>query len=194
MRKPVRFSVGLFGGALTLALVAACAGTTSGQPTPGDGGDSPSNTGSQQSSSRPTTGSSPGKVITSLKNADPCSILTTSDLDSLGLTVQGEHTNSHRSRGCTWTQNGASLDLAIRTNQGLTGFAVEGATHVKKLQIGDHNAKQQITPGTEGCVIGIGITATSRVDVSAVMTETSKECPAAVKSAKVVEPHLPPAH
>lgn len=191
MLKPVRAACLTLGSATALVLLAACGGATPGEP--GPVADTPTASGMHQPSGPSTTSSSPSGTITSLADADPCSILTHDDLNSLGLTVQGKKSDSARSRGCSWTQNGATMAVSIRMSQGLTGFAVKGGTGLKSFRVGDHDAKRQITPGTEGCVIGIGVTKTSRVDVTVAMPDTKEECSAARETAERVEPHLPPA-
>lgn len=195
MLRVSRTSVAVLGCSLAFVLLSACGGTTSGDPSPGadtsvDAGDSVSST--VTPSQGDSTDSSSGDAVAILKSDDPCSILTNNELDSLGLTASGEKTKTGRSQGCTWTQNGSSLRVAIRSKQGLGDFAISEAKGLKSLSIGDHNAKQLITPGTEICVVGIGLSDHSRVDVSVAMANTDEECSAAEQSAKVVEPHLPP--
>lgn len=190
----IRASLGLAGSGIALLLLTACGSSTGGQPSPA--GDA--STGAAQSSNAAppagsSTGSPPSGHVSSLDDADPCTLLTQQDLDALGMTAHGERVSSKRSHGCQWTQGGQSLEVGIRMQQGLDGFALEGAKHVKSLHIGSHAAKQQVTPKSEACLIGIGVSSNSRVDVTVLLDDTSKECSAAKTSAKRVEKHLPPA-
>jgi hypothetical protein len=79
--------------------------------------------------------------------------------------------------------------VAIRTNVGLSGFLANGGT-VHDITVGTHQAKQ-VLDDSGSCVVGIGVSDSSRVDVTATPGATADPCPVAGKLANLIEPKLP---
>ena len=84
-----------------------------------------------------------------------------------------------------------TLGLLIPTHGGLSGFhppSADGILH--PLTIGGHQALEAVE-GTTACQIAIGVSASSRVEVTATTEGRADPCPAALALARLVERRLP---
>ncbi len=101
-------------------------------------------------------------------------------------------------RYCSWQrpvdangQNGYVVAVGLRDSQGLASVNTDGYT-ATPVQIGRHQGKQLQANGSGGCIVVIGVTATSRVDVTVTDSVTAASaCSTANQLANVVEPQLP---
>jgi hypothetical protein len=175
----VRRLVVLAGLAVALVGVAGCNNSTGGQPSA-----AATTAGSPPESTSPSAGGG---------NALPvdraCSLLSAGDLSSLGVSsapTQGTVGTAHTCEADNATDH---IIVGIRTNVGLSGFVANGGT-VHDLTIGTHQAKQEVD-NTGSCLIGIGVSSSSRVDVTVTGDGTTDPCPTAMNVAKLVEPKLP---
>jgi hypothetical protein len=80
------------------------------------------------------------------------------------------------------------MAVAIRTNAGLAGFQASGET-LHNITIGKHQAEQYANSTT--CYVAIGVSDSSRVDVSVTQILTGDPCPPAMTLANLIEPKLP---
>ena len=169
--------------ATALFALAACTQATagSGNPasttTPGSGGTSTSSNGG-------------GASTASLQ---PCDLLSASVLSQNQLTKTDSGTQSG-ARTCAWTKSvdingngGYTLGINIRDSQGLSDTSDAGYT-VTPDSIGGHQGKQLERSGS--CIVAIGVSNTSRVDVQA-SGDPGQSCPLANQFAKSIEPQLP---
>jgi hypothetical protein len=182
--------------AISTVSLAGCTTETGGLPTPGNTQPTP-NTGrptipggGTSSSSTPT---STRTADSSLRNTDPCSLLSTADMSALSL-LKGEVTAGSREddKGCRWhsTREG---DYSIQVDvYALLGTKEVRATgEIKPIgKVGTHQAVQYVFGTT--CSVSLGITETSRVDVRVgAGGNNQKACEMAPQVARLVEPKLP---
>jgi hypothetical protein len=81
--------------------------------------------------------------------------------------------------------------LDIRTDAGLSSFApVAGGGPVTESDVGSHQAKEQADKNASSCTVAIGVSDSSRVDVTATGDGNTDPCPATLAVAKLVEPKL----
>lgn len=172
--------------AAALVAIAACTGSTPGDPKPTP------NTGNPTSSEDPrssTSSPTSTKASGSLADTDPCSLLSRSEAEQVTgpLVEEPKPEKVASSRTCQFAPNRASFSVGIRTNVGLAGVQANGG-EIKEITVGRHQAKQLL--GASGsCGIYIGVTSSSRVDV--VLNGQGDPCPPALKIAELVEPKLP---
>jgi hypothetical protein len=131
-----------------------------------------------------------------LSSIQPCGVLDSSQISQNGLTDQ-EASSGSGARSCTWSNdnfddgNGYALKVDIRDSQGLTDFSTAGYS-VTDDPIGGHQGKQAQRTGGPGCIIAIGVSPTSRVDVTAeTASDANQACMVANQYAKLIEPKLP---
>ncbi|MGH3436345.1 MAG: DUF3558 family protein [Sciscionella sp.] len=133
--------------------------------------------------------SAPTQAAT-LATVDPCSLLPRADAAQVGVTGAGNPENVGTARGCAWhTTDGAEVSVDVRTNLGLSQVQANGGTVGPVTTLGSHQSRQQ--QNSVGCLVAIGVTAGSRVDVQGVSTNGTPDCSAAQQAAKVIEPNLP---
>ncbi|HEX4722212.1 MAG TPA: DUF3558 domain-containing protein [Pseudonocardiaceae bacterium] len=168
---------------LAAILVGASACTN---PTPGQASGVTTTTGSQPGD----TSSPSGGGGTALPVDHACSLLSSSDLQQLGASSPPTEEMVGTAHSCDFDSDDYTFGVAIRTNVGLSGFVATGSGPVKDMSIGGHQAKQEV--GNSGaCVIGIGVSDTSRVDLTVLPAENQDPCPTALKLANIIEPKLP---
>lgn len=170
---------------VTLVGVAACNSTTTGQPGAASTTQSGGPTSATSSPDTPTSAGGSG----GLPVDHPCSLLSSSDLTTLGVSAQPTEGTTGSAHTCDFDSSDFSMGIAIRTNVGLSGFNNPGGTP-QNIQVGRHQAKQEVD-NTGSCTVAIGITDSSRVDVLATPVLNGDPCPAALKIANIVEPKLP---
>lgn len=182
-RLGVGVAITVFGIAAT-----ACSPTDEGQAAP-----SPS---SNSSSSPPMSPSASGGDSPSLADIDPCSLLSSDELSSLGNFPEGKPENVGSARTCGFkkerqktTDPGLDLGVNIREEQGI-GDAQDMGMGIDRTEANGRELAQ--IPGPGGCTIAIGVSDTSRVDIVVVGDEgTQQACNDADKVAAIVEPKLP---
>jgi hypothetical protein len=170
--------------------LAACTQTTIGNGTPANTTASTDPTGDSSASS---TSSSTGA---SMKSIQPCSLLSAAVLNEYQLS-SSDVTPGSGARPCDWdnvTDNdgiGYSVELDIRDSQGIKDFNTAGYT-IAGEKIGRHQGQQATENAGGGCIVTIGVTDSSRVDVVVTAgTDTSRACDLANQFAKLIEPQLP---
>jgi Protein of unknown function (DUF3558) len=186
----VKRLVVLAGLAVTLMSVAAC-GSTPGQPTAvtTTAGGGAGQTSAAGTSDEP---SSAGSGSGSLPVDQPCSLLSSSDLQQLNVSSPPSADKVGTANSCELDTAADHIGLDIRTDAGLADFdAVPNGGPVSDLTIGSHQAKQEADPSSSSCDVAIGVTSSSRVDVSTTGDGNTDPCPVAVAAAKLVEPKLP---
>jgi hypothetical protein len=167
----------LAGLAATLIAAAACNSSTPGQPSA-----------SGSVAGRPPPTSAGGG--NALPVDQPCSLVPQSALSQIGESVPPTQDMVGTAHDCSLTTPDFSIGVAIRTDVGLPGFTANGGT-AQDLTIGRHQAKQEFDNVSGSCVIGIGVTDSSRVDVTVTSGATADPCPTASKLANLIEPKLP---
>jgi hypothetical protein len=178
--------------ALSLAVVggtSACSDKTDGSAVPGN---------TTTTEQRPTTGPSTSDQPTnndSLKDKDPCSVLTSAGQSQLGIS-NGEKRQLGEARSCRWRQRGSTetflFDVSIYDNSGIKDLPSD--REIKQLsKIGKHEAVQRTETANPGvCAVIMGVTESSRVSTQVTAgTDTQKGCQLAMQLAQLVEPELP---
>ncbi|HEY1571049.1 MAG TPA: DUF3558 family protein [Pseudonocardiaceae bacterium] len=159
-----------------LLCVAACGGTTVGQPAA-----------APTSASAGASSATPGPD--GLPVGQPCSLLSPADLQRLGVTEQPTQEMVGTAHTCSLNTSMDALGVGIRTNVGLAGYTAAGGP-VHDITLGGHQAKEELG-NTGSCVVAIGVSASSRVDVVVTGDGTTDPCPTALTLARLVERRLP---
>ncbi|GLY52615.1 DUF3558 family protein [Lentzea sp. NBRC 102530] len=166
-----------------LVFVAACGGTTSGTARPAA---EPTETGSSATSA-PTTASSAAGVA--LSGVDPCSLVATKEAGDLGA-VNPKRQTVGTADTCQWRIGDTGFSIAVRTNLGLEEVQASGG-QITEIKVGDRPAKQVSGRSSGGCMVTLGVTSSSRVDVLSIPVAGGDGCPLALQVAGMVEPKLP---
>lgn len=127
----------------------------------------------------------------SLPYADPCSLLSARDLRQLKTLSPPSRDDLGTSHGCTINTFDATINIGVRINVGLAGFQANGG-RLTSITIGDHQAKQD-EEITAACTVAVGVSPSSRVDVTASADAAADACPVARQVAQLIEPKLPAA-
>lgn len=180
------------GAGLVLSIVgfvgAACSPTEGGEAVPS----------SPQSGTPTSTSSMPGDNTpqTSLADIAPCSLLSTQELAKLGNfpnptpddTGAGQSCDYQKQREGT-TDASLALSVDIHSEEGIDQINDMGEG-INRTEANGRQLAQ--VPGPGGCMVSIGVTQTSRVDVIATGVEpTDRLCNTADEVAVIVEPKLP---
>jgi len=175
--------------ATLLALVAGCTQQTSGDPSPDAAGTTDSSVAPPTTESPTTESGTEG----GLADVQPCEVLDDGDLAALRLTG-GEEKDLGGARVCRYRHDGATLNESFAVSVELfdsLGLADLNASNIQRLpNIGDHEAASFVDP-TGGCGVSLGVTASSRVDNTAVGGDEQTACQFATQLATVVERKLP---
>ena len=168
-----------------LVAVSACSGGQSaGTPRPE----------TQPTTATSTTGSSTSstKGNDSLADTDPCTFITTGEATELKASGPPKRDKVGTADVCKWVKSGVgNFSVGIRTNLGLAQVIKPEGGQVTDIKIGDREAKQISGNAGGSCIIALGISSSSRVDVSALERPNEDPCPMALKVAELVEPKLP---
>jgi uncharacterized protein DUF3558 len=175
-----------------LALLAGCAESTQGSPSPGGEPDSTGTSSTPSTSSAGTSTSEPdgGDGLAAI---EPCGILDQSDLGAMQLTG-GNEVKLGSARTCDYRREGATLNesftvsLALWDNQGLD--KLNAPTKQQLPDIGSHKAFSFVDAGGV-CGTAIGVGDSSRVDSSATGGDEQQACQLAAQLATIVERKLP---
>jgi hypothetical protein len=168
--------VALVGIALVLG-TAACGTTTAGQPRP-----------AAQPPSTASSGDNSTSAASTLPVDHVCSLLSTGDLAQLSVTKPPTQEMVGTAPTCDADTSAYSIGVGIRTDSGLAGFPA-GSAAVTDLRVGGHQGKQELDD-TGACTIGLGVSATARLDVVADAFDGSNPCSETLKVARLVEPAL----
>ncbi len=119
----------------------------------------------------------------------PCDLLTSSEQATFGL-GPGVEDELGPARTCQWQASGRhTITVGVVDDLGLDDVQSSGGK--QPMKVGSHDAVQ-FTGGVSACAIAIGVTDTSRVDVSGVAGgDPAKACAVAKQAAELVEPKLP---
>lgn len=164
---------------------AACSSPTTGQPSAATtGGGQPA--GGQSSVGSPSTGAGTDPLPVS----QPCSLLSSADLQQVGITGQPTQDKIGTAPTCEADTADFSISVSIFANAGLSTLRASGT--VRDITVGSHDAKQvDDNTGASTCLVAIGISDTSSVEVAATGDGNTDPCPTALQVAKLVEPRLP---
>lgn len=178
----------LAGLAAMLVGTAACSGPTKGQPTAAPTVDS---TGQTTSDGGPgDTSTSAGGGTSGLPVDQPCSLLSSSDLTQLGVSTPPTSDKVGTAPDCSLDTSGNfTVGIALRTTSGLSDFTLTGGS-AHTITVGSHSAKQGVD-NTGSCNVAIGVSSSSRVDVTALGDGNADPCPTALAVARLIEPKLP---
>lgn len=167
----------------------ACSSSTSGSPGPETAA-----TTTQLGSSGPATSTENGDPLAS---TDPCSLLDASVISQNQLS-QGKSGTGPGNRNCRWNSApGASgagyvIAISIYDHAGLDQLSTTGYS-VENDSIGQHQGR--ISKGTSSgtCIVSLGVSSTSRVDVFADDSggNLAASCAIATQAAPSVEQKLP---
>jgi hypothetical protein len=131
-----------------------------------------------------------------LASIQPCDLLSATDISQNQLTKSDSGTGSG-ARTCGWQNTtadngfGYSVSVSIRDSQGLSDINTDGYT-MSDDAIGSHQGKQAQSTNGAGCFVAIGVSSSSRVDITATGSNgPAASCQLANQFAKLVEPNLP---
>jgi hypothetical protein len=158
----------------------ATASESTNRPTiPTEGGD----TGTDEPTETSESGGS-GTV-----DLQPCDLLTSDEQATFNLGA-GVEDEVGPARACQWQASGEhTITIGVIDDLGLDQVQSSGST--QSMKIGSHDAVQY-TGGVSACAFAIGVTDSSRVDVTgAANGDTTEACAVAKQAAQLVEPKLP---
>lgn len=120
----------------------------------------------------------------------PCDLLTAAQVTALGSGGPGKQEDVGLARTCARNVSGShQFSIAIFDTLGLDDVVSD--TPVKPLNVGSHRAVLA-TGGISACAIVLGVTKTSRVDVSSAANgDTKRACRISKQVAGLVEPRVP---
>jgi hypothetical protein len=133
-----------------------------------------------------------------LASIQPCDLLS-ADIISQNQLGTPTPANEGGARTCKWQNTTANngdgyvVGFGIRDSQGIKDVNTDGYT-VTPDNIGSHPGRQLQSTISGSCTIAIGVTNSSRVDVTGVAgTDANQACQLANQFAKLIEPNLPAA-
>jgi hypothetical protein len=143
-------------------------------------------TGDPGTSEPPETSASGGSGTADL---EPCDLLTSAEQAQFNLGA-GVEDELGPARACLWQASGQhSISVGVIDELGLEDVQSTGAKEPAK--VGGHDAVKYGGP-LGACSFAIGVTDTSRVDVSGIAGgDEAKACDIAKQAAELVEPKLP---
>lgn len=171
-------------GIVLLLGMAACAGSTPGTAAPSGG-------------SPTSAAGSPTSASASLAAVQPCDLLSDSEVSQNHLTAEGPK-SGNGARSCTWTDDsfddglGYVLGADLRDSQGVDSYNKDGFS-VTTTTVGHHQAILAKGTTTTLCDVTIGVSPTSRVDLSVNTgsSDVSQSCTLVERYAQLIEPKLP---
>ncbi|MBP2181988.1 DUF3558 domain-containing protein [Amycolatopsis magusensis] len=165
-----------------LALATACA---QGEPA-ASGGDTSTAADTAAPNSAP-----PGQA-----GLDPCTLLSSAERSTVGLTSVGEPKAIGSARTCDWTEAGTfGLAISVDESKGLADLRTEKRS-ARQIEVGGREglkvADAKADDGTCAVLLGAGESASVQIDVSnTTFTGTEAACARADEVAGLVEPKLP---
>jgi hypothetical protein len=170
--------------------LASCSQETSGDATPGDSTGRPTIPTGDVGTTEPTEPTETGGGGDSgTAGLQPCDLLTSSEQATFDLGAGSEEVIGP-ARACLWQASDQhSISVGVIDNLGLDDVQSSGTK--QETTVGSHDAVRYDGPlGT--CSFAVGVTDTSRVDVSGVASgDMAKACSIAKQAAELVEPKLP---
>lgn len=184
-------SVGLLSALTIVALVSSCTSDEGGTAIP-TGDNSVTSESNQDPSTSATASAGAGDAPTA--TLQPCSLLDEADLAGYGSFQEPAEKDTGGSRACDWqTQPGANDSLVIGVNiwddQGVADVNDAG-NGVDRTQANGRDLARTVI-GTRVCLLAIGVTESSRVDVQVTASDAQRACEVADEVAGKVEPKLP---
>ncbi|GAA3004723.1 DUF3558 domain-containing protein [Actinokineospora diospyrosa] len=183
----MRRSFWITSGISLVLLLTSCDNETAGTPTtPGDSGP-PATTEKTSRTNAPTT-----PVADSIK---PCELLSTADARGLGVVEEPRTKTTKDTNSCRWrvekpvAADSYSIDITHYLDRGLKDL-VSSETPTP-VNVGSHEAVQAPGISAAGCVVALGLTAESRVDVYVTGGNQGRMCAPALDVAKIIDPKLP---
>lgn len=171
----------LAAGAL-VAMSACSGGQSAGTPRP--------ETNAQATTTTTTASTSPSADSGSIKDKDPCSLLSSTEASGLGATGAPKREMVGTKDTCKWKSSDSNFHVGIRTNLGLAQVQADGGKLTDTTVRG--RPAKQVSEDTAGtCIIALEVTSSSRVDVTVTPPPKGDGCPLALKVAELVEPKLP---
>jgi hypothetical protein len=161
---------------LALALVAGCSTAVAGTPA--------ATTDPSSAASAP-----PASVVSAA--IDPCSLLTGSDAQQLGLQSKGRDT-AGGGRACTWLRTGQyTVGVEVFDNAGFARINTTNRT-VTDHPVGSHDGRMVLATDIITCGVALEITKTSMVEVDVSGDpDVTQTCQLADQYAKLIELRLP---
>ncbi|HVW39769.1 MAG TPA: DUF3558 domain-containing protein [Amycolatopsis sp.] len=184
---------GLLTGALAVLVLAGCSTPEAGNPTVATGANSSSPT------AAPSSAQSGGS--NELASVEACSLFTDQEAAKFKIEGPGKADNEPASGAtstCGWTGRSAndsstSFGVLVRATQGLADVNKANGTATDG-NVNGRPAVQFTSNVGAKCLIALGVTAQSRVDISYVIgagQDSTEACQSASDIASVVEPRLP---
>ncbi len=174
--------------AVLAVCLAGCSQQTPGDATAADATNRPTIPTGDTSTAPPpeSTGSGTGSGTAALR---PCDLLSSADQATFDV-GPGVEEKIGSARACQWQASGRhTITVGIFDDLGLDDVVSSGAT--TPMKVGSH-AAVQASGGVSTCAIAIGVTDSSRVDVSGVAGgDMTAACAVAKQAAELVEPKLP---
>lgn len=172
--------------ALALGL-AGCSEETPGDATADESTNRPTIPGGDTSTEEPTETSEPGGG-SGTADLQPCDLLSSAEQAQFDF-GPGAEDEIGPARTCMWQSADRTITVGVIDELGTDD--VQSTSPKKPTTVGSHDAVQY-TAGVSSCAFAIGITDTSRVDVSgAAGGDEAKACTVAKEAAQLVEPKLP---
>lgn len=173
---------------LALGLV-GCSDETAGDATPGESTNRPTIPGGDTSTEAPTESGESGGGDSGTADLQPCDLLTADELAQFNL-GEGVEDELGPARQCKWQASGQQT-VAVGVIDELGTDQVQTSGSKEPMKVGSHDAVRY--DGVLGtCVVAIGVTDSSRVDVTAAADgDLQKACTVAKQAAQLVEPKLP---
>lgn len=138
------------------------------------------------SNTSPSTSSS---KVANAADLDPCQLLSAKDQVGMGLTEPPEK-DTALSNACVYVMGRTVISMKVRLNQGITQVQDVGG-QIHELTVNGRAAKKVTGQPAGGCLVAVGIAASSRVDIQVAGDDDAEDCVTAEKAAKFVEPKLP---
>jgi hypothetical protein len=111
------------------------------------------------------------------------------DLRQLGASIPPSQDLTGSQPTCEVASSSGGVTIGFQKH-GLSDLVVEGP--VTDVRIGGHPAKKMsYSSDSTGCLVAIGVTGSSRIDLSAEVNGGVDPCSWALKAAGLVERHLP---
>jgi hypothetical protein len=174
-----------------LAMVAACSNGTTGSPSP-----TGSASATTQTDSPSTPATSASAAADPLARTNPCTLLDPAIASQNQLT-HGAPETGPAIRFCRWstpisTDPQYEISIGIYDQYGLDALNPK-AFNITDYPVGGHQGRLSKQVGGSVCIVSIAVTKTSRVDVSANVSNGQIElgCSIAEPTAKAVEQKLP---
>ncbi|WP_245614063.1 DUF3558 domain-containing protein [Actinokineospora inagensis] len=164
-----------------LLIVTGCTARQAGTPVPGNVVATPP--------------ASPSTHATSTSAAKPCDWLSGKTLTDLGITSSPRPKETKGATSCSWRVEKATaadsytIDITYYQKNSLDDMV--GDQPRTPVRVGTHNGVQTLDDTNSGCVVAMGTSATSRVDVYIIDGPQADWCKTATTVATLIEPRLP---